>query len=139
MNPNLRKFYRLPIRAASSAPVLESNAWLYGRSWTDSALCLPWADYYGAERFAVLSPAYGGEVLICRFQDGWYHKPLDVFITGVTHWRLADYNEQDEWLDPAQWPEPGAMGIGLKAQRWHWLHIDGPINVIRQEKEFSND
>lgn len=130
MSQKLRKPYRLPSPRDRSAKALESNAQLFGRTWTDSALCLPWADLRGVERFAVLSPSYCGDVLICSFRDGWWHEALAVFITGVTHWRLAGENEQEYLLDQAQWPKQGVMGFGLAEQRWHWLHINGSFEII---------
>jgi len=39
---------------------------------------------------------------VWRHNDGWWHEALAVFISGVTHWRLAGEEEQDHWLDPAQ-------------------------------------
>lgn len=128
--------YRIPPAPAPSLEQLESEANLFGRGWTDSALCLPWADCRGTRRFAVLSPSYGGEVFICRFwSDGegggrWWHEPLQVGVSGVTHWRLAGDDEQEYRLARPRWPTPGAMGISLSAQRWHWLHINGPFEVF---------
>lgn len=136
MTPKKGKPYRLPTRQTKSADQSESDAQLFGHSWTDSAICLPWADYYGARRYAVLSPSYGGDVLICRFRPGpnhtcqWWYEPLQTGISGVTHWRLADDREPDYWLDPRRWPEQGAMGICLKAQRRHWLYCDGPCKLL---------
>jgi len=130
MSQKPRSPSRLKIPLTSSAQSLHSDSLLYGVGWTDSTLCLPWADVYGVRRFAVFSPAYGGDVLTCCFGDGWWNEGFGVFITGVTHWRLADKNEQEYWLDPAEWPEPGAMGIGLAEQRWHWLHINGPCDIV---------
>ena len=126
--PRASRPYRIPVGQRPSAEYLQSVGQLFGRSWTDSAFCLPWADFLGMQRFAVLSPSYGGDVLICRFRsgwDGWWCEPLDYFVTGVTHWRLAAEGEQDSWLDPEHWPAPGAADIDFRAQRWHWLHVDG--------------
>lgn len=130
MNPKPHIRRRLHVPSSSSAQTTEYDAWLYGKGWNDSAFCLPWADVYGVKRFAVLSPAYGGDVLTCSFGDGWWNETFGVFITGVTHWHLADESKQDYWVDPAQWPESGEIALDFAAQRWHWLHIDGPLDFI---------
>jgi hypothetical protein len=136
MSPRQGKPYRLPPLPEKTAEQMESDAQLFGRTWTDGRICLPWADCRGTRRFAVLSPAYGGDILICSFRhdDGlscqWWHEGLQVGVSGVTHWRLAEEQEHDYWLDPACWPEPGEIGISLKAQRWNWLYSDGPISTL---------
>lgn len=56
----------------------------------------------------------------------------------LTHWRLAGETEQESWLDPAQWPEQGAIGISLASQRWHWLHIDGPVKFYKPQTGLGN-
>lgn len=110
---------------------------LFGRDWTDARLCLPWADCRSWMRYAVLCPAYCGDILICHFRwdvhhgvEQWWHEPLGLGIAGVTHWRLAGDDEYDYWLDSEQWPAPGAISIDFAAQRWNWLHIDGPFEIL---------
>lgn len=137
MFPKPGKPYRVPPVPPERAAVLrESDVQLFGLSWTDSGVCLPWADCYGARRFAVLSPSYGGDVFICRFRHDdvfscqWWHEGLQAGISGVTHWRLAEAQEHDSWIDPACWPEPGEVGISFAAQRWNWLYCDGPVEIF---------
>lgn len=137
MSPQQRKPYRLPPMQSNAAEQLKSDVQLFGQSWNDSALCLPWADWYGTRLFAVHSPSYGGDVWICSFRPRqerrclWWNEPMQIGISGVTHWRLAEYGEQDYWLDPACWPEQGAMGLSFEAQRMNWLYCDGPCEILR--------
>ncbi len=70
-----------------------------GPGWVNCADALPWNDNRSLLRYVVYSPHYGGDLFICRFQlsfgGTWWHEGLQVGISGVNHWRLAEDDEQD--------------------------------------------
>ena len=95
-----------------------------GPVWVACTDALPWNDYRSHLRYVVYSPAYGGDMFICRFHlsgANWWHQGMQVGIGGVTHWRVADDNEQDFTATARQTPEasqpvdPDAL---LTLQRW---------------------
>lgn len=87
------------------------------RSWVECCDWLPKADRYGQLRYMVYSPSFGGDLLHCQFTDlGWWHDGLEVNISGVTHWRLADADETDHFAAASELPlHAGNLGIDRPA------------------------
>jgi hypothetical protein len=113
---------REPVTAARVAPLVAG----LGPSWKDCAQAQPWQDCHSALRYVVYSPSYVGTLLVCRFdlfsQARWWHEGMQVGISGVTHWRLADEDDQDfAELDclPVVTP-PEAETLARLLHWWGW-------------------
>lgn len=122
---------REPLSAARVAPLVAA----LGKGWKDCAQVLPWQDD-GLLSYVVYSPSYGGTLLVCRFRRfspaRWWHDGMQVGVSGVTHWRLADDEDQD-FSDLAGLPvvvPPGADALEQLRHWWSWY---------RQYKGFDDD
>ena len=86
---------RGPVMAEQVAPLVAA----LGPGWKDCGQVQPWQDCGSALRYVVYSPSYLGALLVCRFDlfspARWWHEGMQLGISGVTHWRLANDDDQD--------------------------------------------
>lgn len=97
-----------------------------GSGWMDAAQVQPWEDTGSRLRYVVYSPAYGGTLLLCRFHlfspARWWHEAMQLGISGVTHWRLADKADVDfaELEGPPMVTPPDAEALAQLLHWWRW-------------------
>lgn len=98
-----------------------------GSGWVSCVDALPWNDSRSWLRYVVYSPAYCGDLLICRFHLSsgakWWHEGMQVGISGVTHWRIAGDDEQE--LRFLEGTLPGDTSVDAQAlselrRWWSW-------------------
>ncbi|WP_426103012.1 hypothetical protein [Pseudomonas sp. PSPC3-3] len=115
--------YRVPPRGPVTAEQVAPLVADLGPGWKDCAQVQPWQDCGSALRYVVYSPSYMGTLLVCRFDlfspTRWWHEGMQVGISGVTHWRLADEDDQDftelDCMPMVSPPKADAL-----AQLLHW-------------------
>ncbi len=100
-----------------------------GPGWVSCADAMPWHDRRSRLDYIVYSPSYGGDLLKCRFTGGpgawqWWQPQLQVGISGVTHWRLAQDGEGvflagADQLPPAG-PTPDQQALAELKRWWEW-------------------
>lgn len=70
-----------------------------GAGWMDATQVQPREDTGSCLCYVVYSPAYMGTLQLCSFQlfstARWWHEGLQVSVSGVIHWRLADGVNED--------------------------------------------
>lgn len=96
-----------------------------GPGWVSTADALPWGDRWSALQYVVYSPSYCGDLLLCRFQlhgaTEWWDEHLQVGISGVTHWRIAQDHELQSITPACGLPESIVSGDALtQLKRW-WM------------------
>lgn len=98
-----------------------------GPGWVSCSDALPWADRWSSLRYVVYSPRYCGDLLLCRFQllgaTRWWHEGMEVGISGVTHWRIAQHDEGDSDYPVADLPVTTVCGEPLEQLKrwWAWF------------------
>ncbi|GLX91899.1 hypothetical protein Pfra02_44670 [Pseudomonas fragi] len=103
-----------------------------GTGWMDANQVQPWEDTDSRLRYVVYSPSYLGALLVCRFNlfspARWWHEGMQVGVSGVTLWRLADSTDQDFIeLDSAPIAaQPNAAALVQLLHWWSWYrHYKG--------------
>jgi len=96
-----------------------------GPCWMACAQVLPWQDTDARLRYMVYSSTYGGTLLLCQFRlfdaARWWHPGMQVGVSGVTHWRLAQSADEDfaELVGPLPVGRPRTLPW-LRLRRW-WV------------------
>lgn len=121
--PPTGQLYRVPPRGPVTAHQVSPLVAALGPGWKDCAQVQPWEDYDSALRYVVYSPSYMGTLLVCRFDlfspARWWHEGMQVGISGVTHWRLANDDDEDfAELDGS--PVVTTPDADALAQLLHW-------------------
>lgn len=118
--------YRVPPRGPVTAPQVAPLVADLGPGWKDCSQVMPWEDCGSSLRYVVYSPSYLGALLVCRFElfsaATWWNEKMQLGISGVTHWRLADDDDEDfAELDgaPVVTP-PDADALARLLHWWGW-------------------
>ena len=75
-----------------------------GRDWVSCAERLPHEDDRAHLNYMVCCPNADNWIRRCRYEDGRWRQYEDLYISGVTHWRLAQPDENDRRAKAAELP-----------------------------------
>jgi hypothetical protein len=91
------------VRAAIDHPALQPVV-VRAQDWVACADSMPIEDNTSLLEYMVYSPKADNWILRCRFDDGRWRQYGDLYLSGITHWRLARGDEQDRRLNHKEAP-----------------------------------